>query len=210
MLLDGAEFADERKRAQSLPRVTVSSREKGDLIMLGIGGFHPARWVHDACRLEGVCDDMKTVAGLFWPIPLRCRRTGGRRTRQLNTEIALADRDTGEILATMKVRRNTHRQGARMQNGIRPRIRSTPASRWSWSRGRSIWPAGQVLSPAVSRKSTPALHDAGADARGAGSAWWTTVAAFQTRNPMHRSHEYLAKVAIEVCDGVLIHSLLAT
>jgi sulfate adenylyltransferase len=37
---------------------------------------------------------------------------------------------------------------------------------------------------------------------------WSKVAAFQTRNPMHRSHEYLAKVAIETCDGVLIHSLL--
>jgi sulfate adenylyltransferase len=37
---------------------------------------------------------------------------------------------------------------------------------------------------------------------------WSKVAAFQTRNPMHRSHEYLAKVAIEVCDGVLVHSLL--
>ena len=37
---------------------------------------------------------------------------------------------------------------------------------------------------------------------------WSTVAAFQTRNPMHRSHEYLAKIAIEVCDGVLVHSLL--
>src|SRR3954453_20188120 len=37
---------------------------------------------------------------------------------------------------------------------------------------------------------------------------WSDVAAFQTRNPMHRSHEYLAKVAIEMCDGLLIHSLL--
>ena len=37
---------------------------------------------------------------------------------------------------------------------------------------------------------------------------WRTIAAFQTRNPMHRAHEYLAKLAIEVCDGVLIHSLL--
>ena len=37
---------------------------------------------------------------------------------------------------------------------------------------------------------------------------WSRVAAFQTRNPMHRSHEYLAKIAIEVCDGVLVHSLL--
>jgi len=40
------------------------------------------------------------------------------------------------------------------------------------------------------------------------AAGWATIAAFQTRNPMHRSHEYLAKVAIEVCDGVLVHSLL--
>jgi sulfate adenylyltransferase len=40
------------------------------------------------------------------------------------------------------------------------------------------------------------------------SLGWSKIAAFQTRNPMHRSHEYLAKVAIEVCDGVLVHSLL--
>jgi sulfate adenylyltransferase len=50
---------------------------------------------------------------------------------------------------------------------------------------------------------TPAETRATFEANG-----WSTVAAFQTRNPMHRSHEYLAKVAIEVCDGVLIHSLL--
>jgi sulfate adenylyltransferase len=37
---------------------------------------------------------------------------------------------------------------------------------------------------------------------------WSTVAAFQTRNPMHRSHEHLAKIAVELCDGLLIHSLL--
>jgi sulfate adenylyltransferase len=50
---------------------------------------------------------------------------------------------------------------------------------------------------------TPAQTRAVFEANG-----WSTVAAFQTRNPMHRSHEYLAKVAIETCDGVLIHSLL--
>ena len=50
---------------------------------------------------------------------------------------------------------------------------------------------------------TPAQTRAVFEANG-----WSTVAAFQTRNPMHRSHEYLAKVAIEVCDGVLVHSLL--
>ena len=50
---------------------------------------------------------------------------------------------------------------------------------------------------------TPAETRARFEANG-----WSTVAAFQTRNPMHRSHEYLAKIAIEICDGVLIHSLL--
>jgi sulfate adenylyltransferase len=50
---------------------------------------------------------------------------------------------------------------------------------------------------------TPAQTRAAFEANG-----WTTVAAFQTRNPMHRSHEYLAKIGIEVCNGVLIHSLL--
>jgi sulfate adenylyltransferase len=50
---------------------------------------------------------------------------------------------------------------------------------------------------------TPAQTRAAFEANG-----WSTVAAFQTRNPMHRSHEYLAKVAIEICDGVLVHSLL--
>ena len=54
-----------------------------------------------------------------------------------------------------------------------------------------------------------ALHDARRDARRRSTRLgWSRVAAFQTRNPMHRSHEYLAKIAIEVCDGVLVHSLL--
>ena len=50
---------------------------------------------------------------------------------------------------------------------------------------------------------TPAQLRAKMDERG-----WKNVAALQLRNPMHRSHEYLAKLGVEVCDGVVIHSLV--
>jgi sulfate adenylyltransferase len=67
----------------------------------------------------------------------------------------------------------------------------------------------KVLSQAEFPEKYGALYMTPADTRAAFAAnGWSTIAAFQTRNPMHRSHEYLAKVAIEICDGVLVHSLL--
>ena len=79
----------------------------------------------------------------------------------------------------------------------RPTARSTsPGGCWRCSEG--IYPErykGLFLRPAGTR----ALF---------AEKGWSTVAAFQTRNPMHRAHEYLAKVAVEVCDGVLIHQVL--
>src|SRR6185436_18914073 len=67
----------------------------------------------------------------------------------------------------------------------------------------------QVLSDGGFRSHYGALFMTPAQTREKfGALGWSRVAAFQTRNPMHRSHEYLVKVAIEVCDGVLVHSLL--
>src|SRR5512140_2650000 len=57
-------------RAAALPRLTVSSREKGDLVMLGIGGFTPLGGFMTRADWQGVCDAMRTAAGLFWPIPI--------------------------------------------------------------------------------------------------------------------------------------------
>ena len=59
LLLEGVALAEERKRAESLPRITVSSREKGDLIMLGIGGFTPLNGFMTHADWQGVCDGMK-------------------------------------------------------------------------------------------------------------------------------------------------------
>jgi len=103
-MLEGAALADERRRAQSLPKVVVSSREKGDLIMLGIGGFTPLDGFMTHADWQGVCDDMRTASGLFWPIPITLSTdTGTAAALETDGEIALVERENGELLATMKV-----------------------------------------------------------------------------------------------------------
>jgi sulfate adenylyltransferase len=212
LLLEGGALKDELARAQSLPQVKVSSREKGDIIMLGIGGFTPLDGFMTHADWQGVCDGMKMANGLFWPIPITLStdratadgiKTGG--------DVALVDPDDGSILATMQV---TEKYAIDKAHECATVFKTTemehPGVKMVMEQG-DINLAGpiKVLSQGdfpdkygelfLSPKQTRAQFEA---------MGWSKVAAFQTRNPMHRSHEYLAKVAIETCDGVLIHSLL--
>ena len=70
LLLEGQAQKDELARAKTLPQVKVSSREAGDIIMLGIGGFTPLDGFMTHADWQGVCDGMKMANGLFWPIPV--------------------------------------------------------------------------------------------------------------------------------------------
>ena len=70
LLLEGAALQAELVRAASLPKVKVSSREAGDIIMMGIGGFTPLEGFMTRADWEGVCDGMRMANGLFWPIPV--------------------------------------------------------------------------------------------------------------------------------------------
>ena len=70
LLLEGDALAAEQARAKDLPKVEVSSREAGDIIMMGIGGFTPLTGFMTRADWEGVCDGMKMANGLFWPIPV--------------------------------------------------------------------------------------------------------------------------------------------
>jgi sulfate adenylyltransferase len=69
LILEGTALLEEKKRAQSLPRISISSREKGDLIMLGIGGFTPLEGFMTRADWQGVCDGMRMASGLFRPPP---------------------------------------------------------------------------------------------------------------------------------------------
>ena len=94
LLLEGDELAAERLRAQSLPRLAVSSRERGDLIMLGIGGFTPLEGFMTRADWDGVCGGYRTASGLFWPIPitLSAHRSAAEPIKARD-DIALIDPD---------------------------------------------------------------------------------------------------------------------
>jgi len=212
LLLDGKALADELQRARSLPQIKVSSREKGDIIMLGIGGFTPLDGFMTRADWEGVCDGMKMANGLFWPIPITLS-TDKATADSLKTgaDVALVDPDDGSILATMKV---TEKYAIDKAHECAMVYKTTdiehPGVKMVMEQGDvnfagpiKVLSAGSFKEEYGDQFMTPAETRAKFEEMG-----WSKIAAFQTRNPMHRSHEYLAKIAIETMDGVLIHSLL--
>jgi sulfate adenylyltransferase len=212
LLLAGDALAAERRHAKTVPQLRVSSREKGDVVMLGIGGFTPLDGFMTRADWEGVCDGMKTAGGLFWPIPitLSATRTFADSVRT-GQEIALVDPDDGSPLATMAVtEKYTIDKAHECATVFRTTDLDHPGVKLVMDQGE-VNLAGplKVLSTGGFTQKYGALFMTPAETRALfASLGWSKIAAFQTRNPMHRSHEYLAKVAIEVCDGVLVHSLL--
>ncbi|HZM36406.1 MAG TPA: sulfate adenylyltransferase [Burkholderiales bacterium] len=208
LALHGEALAAERERARSLPALPVSSREKGDLIMLGIGGFTPLEGFMTRADWEGVCRHYRTASGLFWPIPIT---VSAKEAIAAGGEIALVDPEGGEPLATMQVRESYKVDKAlecqsvfRTTDAAHPGVAMVMAQpEWNLAGAVNVLSDGGFKARYGALFMTPAETRAEFERLG-----WSRVAAFQTRNPMHRSHEYLAKVAIETCDGVLVHSLL--
>ena len=212
LLLEGDALALERRRAATLPALRVSSREKGDLIMLGIGGFTPLNGFMSQADWQGVCDDMKMANGLFWPIPITLSAAKAAADAiKIGGEIALTDHDDGTILATMRVtEKYLIDKSHECTNVFLTNDLDHPGVKLVMQQGEvNLAGPVKVLSTGGFPEKYGKLFMTPRETRTLFTALgWSKIAAFQTRNPMHRSHEYLAKVAIEVCDGVLVHSLL--
>jgi sulfate adenylyltransferase len=213
LLLSPAEIAEEKKRAKELTAVTLTSRETADLIMMGIGGFTPLDGFMGHDDWKGSCsDDMKLTDGTFWPIPVTMSVNQGKAdSLKIGQEVLLVDEETEEMMGTMKVTEKYKidkkwecKQVFTTDEMDHPGVQMVMAQAdvnlagtvkvWSEGPFPKLY-KGLYLRPEETRKMF--------ELKG-----WNTIAALQLRNPMHRSHEYLAKIAIEVCDGVLIHQLL--
>ena len=212
LLLSAAEIAEEKKRAKELTVVQMTSRETADLIMMGIGGFTPLDGFMDQANWKGSVGDMKMTDGTFWPIPVTMSVNKGKADSiKIGQEVLLVDEETDEQMGTMKVTdkyeidknweckevfTTTDMEHPGVQMVMNQEAVNLGGIVKVWSEGPfpKQYP-GLYMRPWETRKM---FEDKG----------WNTIAALQLRNPMHRSHEYLAKIAIEVCDGLLIHQLL--
>ncbi|MFP5404600.1 MAG: sulfate adenylyltransferase, partial [Gammaproteobacteria bacterium] len=209
LLLTGAALEAEKARAASLPKLKMSSRETGDLIMMGIGGFTPLDGFMTKSDWQGVCDGYKMANGLFWPIPITLSTDD--ETIKEGDDVALVDGETGEIMGTLKVTdKYTIDKAHECMMVYKTTDLEHPGVKMVMAQGKyNLAGPVKVLSTGSFKEEygdqfmTPAETRAAFEKMG-----WSRVAAFQTRNPMHRSHEYLAKIAIETMDGVLVHSLL--
>ena len=212
LLISEAERAEERKRARTLKQVPMTSRETSDLIMLAMGAYTPLDGFMGHDDWLGACVDMRLADGTFWPIPitLSCARDLAELIAP-GEEVALSDAETGEIMGLLEVT-ETYAAGRdfecahvfRTTDPAHPGVAKVQAEAEVNLAGRVL-----ALSEGVYPERYKGLFLRPAETRALfAEKGWSRVAAFQTRNPMHRSHEYLAKVAVEVCDGLLIHQVL--
>ncbi|MCZ6451711.1 MAG: sulfate adenylyltransferase [Deltaproteobacteria bacterium] len=212
LLLTGDQFREEKQKAKSLPQVMLTSRETSDLIMLGIGAFTPLDGFMTKEDWKGVCDDYRTRQGIFWPVPitLSVPREQADRLKD-GQEVALTDEETDELMGSMTVQEKyTIDKTYECKQVFKTTDTQHPGVAKVMAQGEvNLAGSVKVFSESYYPELYKDVYLRPAQTREIfQNKGWNTVAALQLRNPMHRSHEYLAKVAIEICDGVLIHQLI--
>jgi len=190
--------------------VTLTERQQCDFEMLAIGAMSPLEGFMGAADVASVCDRMTLADGTLWPMPITCAVDDATAAKvKLGEPVSLVD-DAGRLLGyltvTEKFRQDKKRQAVKAFGTDDP---AHPGVKVLMDEGDTCL-AGRidVVTPRhgpmfADHRLTPAQTRAEFERRG-----WRTVAAFQTRNPIHRAHEYLTKCAQEITDGLLIHPLM--
>ncbi len=212
LLAPESERTDGLAGAAALTRVPMSSLEVSDVLMLSMGAYTPLDGFMNEADWRGTCVDMKLADGTFWPIPVSLSASAELAdTIEIGQAVALVDADSEKIMATMMVNEKFIPDKALECETV---YRTTDTAHPGVAK---IMDHGAVrLAGPVTVLDEGEFPDLFADlylrpdesrAQFAEKGW-SRVAAFQTRNPMHRSHEHLVKIAAEVTDGVFIHQVL--
>jgi sulfate adenylyltransferase len=193
-----------------LLRIPLAEREQCDLELLAVGALSPLRGFVGAADFHAICDDMRLADGPIWSVPITCSVDADTAARiDTGQAVALTD-ERDRLLAVLTVgEKYAHDKRKEIEQVYRTSDDAHPGVAVTMSQGE-VCLAGPLEvvcvrhEPEFARyRLTPAQTRAAFAAHG-----WATIVAFQTRNPIHRAHEYITKCALEICDGLLIHPLV--
>ena len=197
-------------QADSLPQVTLDDRAFSDLVMIAIGGFSPLTGFMTQADYDPVVTDMRLANGLPWSVPVTLSVDEAiAEPLQPGTPVRLND-STGRFVGVLELtEKYTYDKGKEAINVYRTDEDKHPGVKVIYDQGpvnlagpvwllhrddHPLFPAYQI-DPAASR----ALF---------AERGWKTIVGFQTRNPIHRAHEYIQKCALEIVDGLFLHPLV--
>jgi sulfate adenylyltransferase len=212
LLAPPAARAEGLERAEGLRKIALDSRAVSDVLMLGMGAYTPLDGFMGQDDWRGTCADMRLSNGLFWPIPITLSVAPDVADPiKPREEVALVASEGRELLAILQVQEKYRIDKALEAKHVygttdakHPGVAKVMGQGEVNLAGRVL-----VLSEGEYARRYPQLYIRPVEARALfNERGWSRVAAFQTRNPMHRSHEYLVKIALEVLDGVFIHQVL--
>jgi sulfate adenylyltransferase len=199
------------ERLFMLPRVTLTPRAVWDLDMIGVGGFSPLTGFLTEADYTSVVERMRLTNGLPWSIPITLSATEEEASRlQPGAEVALADA-TGDIRGVLSLEQIFRRDVDHEAELVYRTTEFAHPGVAIIQREGPILLGGPVtvLERNVLGEPFRAFaRDPAATRRAFAEREWQSVVGFQTRNPVHRAHEYLQKCALEIADGLLLHPLV--
>jgi len=208
-LATGERAAEFAREARSLPALRLNPFELSDLEMLAIGGFSPLEGFMTRADFASVVRAMRLANGLPWSLPITLAVSSDvAASLRGKPRVALAD-GAGEPLAILDVQEiSTYDREAEARAVFRTTETKHPGVAYLATRGDHL-----IGSPVeVFRRPNSSNHArcrlAPTETRRAfAERGWRTVVGFQTRNPVHRAHEYIQKTALEIVDGLLLHPI---
>ncbi len=193
--------------ARQLPSLTLTPAETADLRALATGAYSPLSGFMNAKEHQACADGMRLPDGTLWPIPVCLGLADGDR---LGGDLVALRSQSGDFVGVLEIEDVFERDRvaeAELVYGTTDsdhpgvaRVLSSPRRAVSGPIRALVEPLG---GPVGRYALTPAETRTAFAERG-----WSTVVGFQTRNPVHRAHEYLMKCALENCDGLLMHPLV--
>ncbi len=202
------------ERAQHLPRVELTPMAVSDLELIAVGAFSPLTGFMTQAQYDAVVEEMRLPSGLAWTIPitLPVDRETADRLRE-GQEVALVERlEDGRqhILGILELSERFTYDKAREAEKVYRTIEDEHPGVARLYRQGDVYLAGDIyLIDRPARLEFPELrHDPAQTRRMFASRGWRRIVAFQTRNPIHRAHEYIQKTALEIVDGLFLHPLV--